>query len=178
MEAAFGVHLHQYQAADGHVFQAPDADPAVPPSLAARLAGVIGLDTSAVRHPHLRRLAPGAQPRAIPIPPLPGSGPGSGPGGGLAPSDIKSAYGLNGVTLDGRGQTLAVFELDGFDTNDIRTYENEFGLPHVPLETVPVGFSSPLLGRIGANEVTLDIELAGALAPRAEQDPRLRRLQQ
>ena len=169
VEAAFGVRLHQYQAADGRVFHAPDAAPAVPAAVAARLAGVIGLDTSAVRHPHLRRLDPNARPQAIPVMPILGSGPGSGPGGGLTPSDVKTAYGFNGVNLDGQGQTLAVFELDGYSESDIRTYEDAFGLPHIPLETVPVDLNgTPLSPGQNADEAVLDIELAGALAPRAD----------
>ena len=32
----------------------------------------------------------------------------------FAPADIKSIYGLSATSLDGTGQTLALFELDGF----------------------------------------------------------------
>jgi len=168
VEATFGVRLHQYQAVDGRVFRAPDAAPAVPAAIAGRLAGVIGLDTSAVAHPHLRRLDPMLRPQALPIP-GPGSGPGTGPDGGLTPSDVKSAYGLNGVTQDGQGQTLAVFELDGYRESDIRAYESAFGLPRIPLVNVPVDLNgTPLQPGGGADETTLDIEMIGALAPRAD----------
>ena len=40
VEAAFAVHLGRYQAADGRVFYAPNADPAIPVSLVGRLSGV------------------------------------------------------------------------------------------------------------------------------------------
>ena len=159
VEAAFGVRLQQYQAADGRAFRVPNAAPSVPPAIAACLSGVIGLDTSVVRRPHLRRLA-------LPIP-NPGTGPGTGPGGGLSPSDVKTAYGLNGVTMDGRGETMAVFELDGYAQSDIRAYEDAFGMPHVPLENVLVDSVNGSAGA-GAVEVTLDIELLTALAPRAD----------
>ena len=52
IEAAFGIRLNRYQAADGHVFRAPDAAPTVPRALAGRLTGVVGLSDDAVRHPH------------------------------------------------------------------------------------------------------------------------------
>ena len=157
-ERAFGVHLQQFQAADGRMFRAPDAEPSVPAALAGRLVGVIGLDTAAVRRPHRRGLA---FPRTI----------GSGPGGGLSPSDIKAAYGLSSTALDGTGQTLAVLELDGYTRSDIAGYESAFGLRAVPLQDVlePGGTTTPSRGaNSGADEVTLDIELQTALAPGAD----------
>ena len=164
VEAAFGVRLNQYQSGDGRVFRAPDADPAVPVSVAAHLAGVVGLDTAAVRHPHVRTVSPDALPLARP------ATIGSGPAGGLTPSDIQSAYGLSGVAANGAGQTLAVFELDGYSASDITQYESDFGLPAVPVQAVPVdGGSGRLNSNGGAAEVTLDIELQIAGAPGARQ---------
>ena len=163
VEAAFAIRLQQYQAADGRVFHAPDAAPAVPAAVAARLAGVFGLDSSLVAHPYRRRLEPGARPQALPIP-----GPGTGPMGGLTPLDTKTAYGLTGTSLDGSGQTLGLLELDGYAPNDVRAYENQFGLPLMALENVSVDGATGQPGS-GADEVTLDIELITALAPRAKE---------
>lgn len=172
VEAAFGLHLLRYQGADGRLFHAPDAVPAVPADIAARLTGVVGLDDAQVWHTHNRRLAPDplAAPSLAPAltPYVLPSQIGSGPGGGLTPSDIKTAYNLNDTTLTGGGQTLGLFELDGYTPSDITTYEDTFGLPHVPLQNVLVdGYS----GAAGADavEVTLDIELQTALAPGASQ---------
>src|SRR5439155_11913660 len=91
---------------------------------------------------------------------------GSGPGGGLSPSDIKTAYDLASAVEDGAGQTLAVFELDGYVQSDVTAYEDHFGLPHVPLQNVLVDGVNGAAGG-GAVEVTLDIELQAALAPAA-----------
>ncbi len=157
VERAFGVRLTAYAAADGHIFRAPDATPSLPPALAGLVSGVIGLDTSNVQRPHLERLD--ARPATLPVP-------GSGPGGGLSPLDVKAAYGLDTVTLDGTGQSLAVFELDGYTPSDVRAYEDRFGLPRIPLDDILVDGVSGQPGS-GANEVTLDLELIAALAPRA-----------
>ena len=79
--------------------------------------------------------------------------------------DIKSIYGLNTVSLDGTGQTLALsFELDGFTPSDITQYEAFFGLNAPPITYVAVDRQANTPGA-GAIEVTLDIELAVALAP-------------
>lgn len=161
VENAFQVHLQKYQAADGHVFRAPDAEPSVPVNVAPHLSGVIGLDTSAQWKTHSQPLGllemRGRTPFQI----------GSGPGGGLTPADIRAAYNLNAAgTPTGTGQTLAVFELDGYHASDVSAYESAYGLPAVPLQNVLVDGYSGAAGS-GAGEVTLDIELQIALAPNA-----------
>ena len=184
VESAFAVHLNRYQAADGRIFHAPDTDPAIPVSLIGRLSGVIGLDNATLRHSYLRHPA---GPRSALRPLVPsaiksraltpafgtltsgqiGTDPFSG-FSALSPSDVKAAYGLTGTTLTGAGQTLAVFELDTYTPSDVATYESSFGLPKVPLENVPVDPSDPNFPNTpgsGAGEVTLDIEIMGAIAP-------------
>jgi kumamolisin len=91
---------------------------------------------------------------------------GSGPSGGYAPADIKTAYNLNSASLTGSGQTLGLFELDGYTASDITAYETYFSLPKVTLQNVLVDTAKGTAGS-GADEVTLDIELQIALAPGA-----------
>jgi len=163
-ERAFGLHLLVYQSGvDGRYFFAPDAEPRVPAALAAIVSGVVGLDNAAQWRPHSRlrpepAFSPFLDPSALPLQT------GSGPGGGLVPTDIKKAYNLAGVTQTGSGQTLALFELDGYTASDITAYETQFGLPAVSLQNVLVDGYSGAAGS-GAGEVTLDIELQAALAP-------------
>ena len=164
VERVFGLHLRVYQSTeDGRRFYAPDAEPRVPATLVGALHGVVGLDNAGVWKSHRRvpvdlayssLFKSSAQPQQT----------GSGPGGGLTPSDIKKAYNLAGTGLTGAGQTLALFELDGYTASDITAYETYYGLPAVPLQTIPIdNFAGPLGD--GAGEVTLDIELQAALAP-------------
>lgn len=160
-EAAFNLHLHNYQAPDGRIFHAPDSDPEVPGAIASRLGGVIGLDNSSAWHAHNHPVSPEEMAQAAPLQI------GTGPNGGLAPADIMTAYNLNGLgAVKGGGQILGLFELDGYTQSDVSNYVSHFGLAAVPLQNVLVdGFS----GRAGtgADEVTLDIELQIALAPDA-----------
>ena len=81
----------------------------------------------------------------------------------MTPRDIRAAYGLSSAPQTGVGQSLALFELDGYNPSDIATYESAFGLPAVPLQNVLVDGYSGASGS-GAGEVTLDIELQMALA--------------
>jgi subtilase family serine protease len=165
VEQAFGVQLKIYQSPeDGRYFYAPNVEPTVSTAAAAIISGIVGLDNAGVWHPHNRLLSPVGvsndplSPYVLPLTT------GSGIGGGLTPSDIKTAYGLNGVTQTGTGQSLGLFELANYTTSDITSYETYFGLPNVPLTNVPVGTG---ISSNGADEVTLDIELQIALAPGA-----------
>ncbi len=161
VEAAFGVSLIQYQAADGRVFHAPDHEPTLPAALAGKLLAVAGLENAEVWHPESRRLTPDAAALLAPYQT------GTGPGGGLTPSNIKTAYNVPSSPT-GSGQTLAVFELDGYKASDVAFYASAFGLPNVPLQNVLVDGYSGAAGS-GAGEVTLDIELQMALAPGASE---------
>jgi kumamolisin len=160
IEAAFNLHLQNYQGPDGRNFYAPDNDPEVPDAIASVIVGVIGLDNAAVRQAHNRSTPVSYMTETLP------NQIGTGPGGGLAPNDILTAYNLKGVTANGSGQTLGLFELDGYNASDVTSYANYYSLPSVPLQNVLVGGFSGKAGS-GADEVTLDIELHNALAPGA-----------
>ncbi len=157
IESAFNLHMQQYEASDGRRFYASDNDPEVPAAIASRIIGIIGLDSAAVWHSHNVAVpVTGTSPNQI----------GTGPGGGLAPNDISKAYNLAAVSFNGAGQTLGLFELDGYNGSDIAAYVSNFGLPSVSLHNVLVDGASGNPGS-GAAEVTLDIELHIALAPGA-----------
>ncbi len=176
VNSAFGVHLLRYQAHDGRLFHAPDAEPLIPAALVGRLNGVIGLSDAIQARPLSRRLSPPLSLPRRPISDLPvfGAHPslqpafrpndiGNGPYGGLTPNDIKYAYNLDQTQLTGSGRTLGLLELDGYTPSDITFYENYYNLPNVPLKNILVdGFDGQPGG--GAGEVTLDIQLMTALA--------------
>ena len=162
LETAFNLRFHQYQKPNGRVFYAPDNEPEVPSSIASMIHGIVGLDNHAVRHTYHRRKEVDAKfstkhvgSHAHP----------SGPGGGYSPHDLLTAYNLNGVSANGSNQIIALFELGGYQVSDINQYTNYFGLPPAKLTNVLVD------GGAGSGidpEVTLDIELAIALAPGSE----------
>ena len=171
-EKAFSLRLMNYQSPAGRVFRAPDAEPALPAAIARRVSGIIGLDNAQEPLNNLSVLfAPqngAAQPKAGL------NANGTGPNGGLAPGDVITAYGLSNVPEKGTGQTVALFELDGYTTSDITTYENQFGLAHTPLQNILVGGASGVPSAPtaqnpypGSVEVTLDIDMVVALAPAA-----------
>jgi kumamolisin len=156
MNEAFGTEIHQFQTKSGEVRFAPANDVSVP--VGSQIAAVIGLNNVTHFHNHLVKNQgvtgkDGGAPE------------GTAPGGGLAPADITTAYGIPS-TVNGSGQTLALFELDGYDPTDIAAYEKQFNLPNIPLKNVLLDGFDGSAGQ-GAIEVVLDIEMMVGVAPQA-----------
>ena len=171
VEKAFNVQFNQYRAADGQVFRAHDSEPMIPASLEPYLSAVLGLSNlTGILHPHIQIKSVTASP--------PNFSGATGPAGSLAPADIHAIYGLTGTTLTGAGQTVALFELDGYNPTDITSYKATFGLSNTPITFVGVDNTANLCGSAqnqtcnGATllsdpnmvEVALDIEMVLALA--------------
>lgn len=162
IESAFNLRLQHYQAPDGRTFYAPDNDPEVPTAIASTIHGVVGLDNHAVWHTynHRKQAAEGVVTSDDTAQAHP-----SGPGGGYSPQDLLTAYNLSGVSANGSNQVIALFELGGYLASDISEYTKYFGLPPAKLTNVLVDGGS----NSGIDpEVTLDIQLALALAPESE----------
>ena len=183
-ERLFGVSLARFRAADGERFIAPvrsghesAAGARVPAALRGLVTGVIGLDTRRVvgspqrRHAAFRRQlrahAGAAQPASGYLPPS-GTPAGCGAGvasGGFTPNQYLSAYDytpLRKAGLGGRGERVALIEVDGFKYSDLRTFARCFGLDVPRLSVFFVG--SPH-GLPAGGETTLDLEVLDAVAP-------------
>lgn len=146
LQRAFGVTLGRYQPEDGRSpFVGCDRAPTLPPEAIA----VLGLDRRPIARPHFRR--PQAQPTTS-----------------FTPLEIGQLYGFPDGT-DGTGQTIAIIELGGgYAEDDLAQYFQELGVapaPTVVAVSVDGGANQP--GNDADAEVMLDIEVAGALAPRA-----------
>ncbi len=156
MESAFNIRLHQYMSSDGRQFYAPNDNPEVPSSIASTINGIVGLANHAKWHTYNHRRMDLANVESNAFP--------SGPGGGFSPSDLIKAYNLSGVSTNGSNQIIALFELADYQASDITTYAKYFGLPSPKLQKILVDGGS---GSGIDPEVTLDIELAIALAPQS-----------
>jgi kumamolisin len=148
-ERAFGLRINYYPGKDDAMFFAPDMDPTIPAALAGKILAIGGLDNLPLRKTHPRTESPGP------------------PSDIITPGYLKVAYNLNSIPADGSGQTIALFELEGFSPTDMAAYEGAFGFPQVPLQTILIdGFNGvPVEANDDALEVTADIELVTAFAP-------------
>lgn len=161
VETALNLRLDQYESPSGRTFHAPNNNPEVPNSIASIISGIVGLDNHPVWRPFNRQkhfIEETSQSNAAKTSP-------SGPGGGYSPADLVTAYNLSGVSANGSGQVIALFELGGYHASDINEYAKQFGLPAPKLKNILVDGGS---GSGIDAEVTLDIELALALAPQSE----------
>ncbi len=161
VEKAFDLKLLNYRLPDGRESYAPNNNPLVPRSITGVLVGLVGLDNMIRLHPQYVKRPAFSRIVAQQI--------GTGPQGGLSPSDIKTAYNLANLPLNGDGETLGLFELDGYDGPDITQYENQFGLNAPYLQNISVDGASGVQNVDGQTEVTLDIEMMIAVAPNAKE---------
>ena len=162
IQRAFHITLRTYRhPSEARDFFAPDVEPSVEARLP--ICDISGLDDyNSPRPMSLKRARPVSGSGALPWTVL-----GSGPGGGYVGKDLRAAY-FPGVTLTGAGQMVGLLEFDGFYANDITAYETAAGQPSVPIQTVLLdGFDGvPASGPFGGSqEVSLDIEMAMAMAP-------------
>lgn len=154
VEKALHVHLNYYRhPTENRNYFAPDATPSL--DLDTPVLAITGLQNFSAPHPlvHPRTIA---QPQT-----------GSGPSGAYIGRDFRNAY-APGVALDGSGQSVALFEGDGFSLNDITNYEILANITNRPVLT-PIlidGFpGGPIIGGLSDVEVALDIEMAISMAP-------------
>lgn len=159
IENVFHTALHTYRhPTENRTFYSPDTEPSI--DLNVPISHVNGLDDYFVARPanHIKaRVELGALASVAP------AGTGSGPSGLYLGGDFRAAY-VPGVNLNGAGQNVALFELDGYYASDISSYLSLAKMPPVPLTNILVNSFN---GSPGANnvEVALDIDMAIVMAP-------------
>ncbi len=180
-EQTFGVAINDYQTPTGRDFFANATVPALPAYLADFVSSIGGLDNAnQFYHPPITsqssNLANNPNAGTCPSPGVSSGGSGGGGiFGGLGgnqvayiPNQFAKAYnydGLHNAGLQGNGQTVGVFELDGYSQSDVQAYTQCFGGGSVPVQNVILdGFNGQ--PGAGAIEVELDMEAIMSMAPK------------
>ncbi|HYB00982.1 MAG TPA: protease pro-enzyme activation domain-containing protein, partial [Ktedonobacteraceae bacterium] len=147
-EAAFKVSINNYKMG-ANVFYANANSPTIPGPLASIISSIGGLDNSVHMRP-LYHLIQHSSHTAK-----------AGPDGGYAPADLNGAYDATPLLqsgVQGANQTVAVFELDGYQSSDVTQYFQTYNLGSPSISNVLVdGFDGS--AGAGAIEVELDIEV-------------------
>jgi kumamolisin len=156
--SAFGVELQRYEYPGGS-YRGRTGHVQLPDELKDRVEAVLGLDDRPIAKPHFRTHRPkgAAEPHAGTTP--------------FTPLQIASAY--NFPPGDGAGECVAIMELGGGERKaDLTTYFSGLGIspsPKVTAVSVDHGKDHPTGDPNGADgEVMLDIEVVGAVAPKAK----------
>jgi subtilase family serine protease len=155
-QRAFHVQINTYQYGS-RVFYANAQAPSVPASLQGLVASIGGLDNSVQYHPLLSGVR---EPRQQALRPAATTSYG--------PAELAAAYDTASPGLRGENQTVALFELDGYQASDVQQYFQKYNLGTPNLSNVLVDNFNGSAGQ-GAIEVELDIEVVGAIAPHANQ---------
>jgi kumamolisin len=156
---AFPADVHMFHHSRG-TYRGRRGEIFIPSHLENVITGIFGFDTRPKhRLPHRRRVAGAA-----------------GPGGanGVAATEFAKRYNFptqhNGIKLDGSGQCIAIIELGGgFNNSDLQMFFREIGvaLPKVAAVSIDHAGNHPTRHGLDDGEVMLDIEVAGAVAPKA-----------
>ncbi len=160
IEHAFNITLAEY-VVDGRTVYAPTSEPSVPAALSGMILNISGLDNVA----HYHRLGNMSIENAKQADPY------HGPGGGYTPDAVRTAYNIKPLLssgVNGAGQTIALFELDGYNPADIQSYLNYYHLGSPKYSDVLIGSATNAPGSSAA-EVELDMEQISAIAPEAQQ---------
>jgi kumamolisin len=156
---AFHANVHLYSHANGG-YRGRQGEILIPKQFEGVITGIFGFDT---RPKHRRPYAM----RSVGL---------SGPGGdnGVAATDFAKRYEFptaqGGTALDGTGQCIAIIELGGgFSHSDLQVFFKEINrpLPTVTAVSVDHSHNRPSDPSGADGEVMLDIEVAGAVAPKA-----------
>ena len=157
--SAFHAEVQIYHHSSG-TYRGRRGEITVPNELANIITGVFGFDTRP-KHRAPNRAKGSAH---------------AGPGGqnGVAATDFATRYKFpanqGGMTLDGSGQTIAIIELGGgYRNSDLQLFFKELNLktPKVSAISVDHASNSPSTPDSADGEVMLDIEVAGAVVPKA-----------
>jgi kumamolisin len=155
MNAAFGVDLKQYEHASG-TYRGRTGAVSVPGDLAGVVEGVFGLDDRPAADPHFQRYEPVLGMRSIAAK-------------SFTPTALARLYDFP-ADADGGGQCIGIVELGGgYKPADLATYFAALGIatPKVKAVLVDHARNHPTNANSADGEVLLDIEVCGAVAPKA-----------
>ena len=159
VERAFHLKLNKFKhPTEAREFFAPDTEPTVDAAVA--VLDVQGLSDYSRPHPRLHKMDTKV------IVPKNGSAPD---GSSYFGNDFRNAYAL-GTTLTGAGQQVGLLQFDGYYASDISAYAAAAGggRTNIIIQTVLTDSynGTPTTGANSGNgEVSLDIEMAMAMAP-------------
>jgi kumamolisin len=160
LTSAFPADLHLVHHSTGS-YRARRGEILIPEQLKGIITGIFGYDTRPKQKAPSRHRAAAA------------AGPGGG--NGVSPVDYAKRYKFptqfEGAKLDGTGQCIGIIELGGgFASNDLNIYFKELAIPLPNVVAVSVDHTGnhPTKNGLDDGEVMLDIEVAGAVAPKAK----------
>ncbi|MGO9819528.1 MAG: S8 family serine peptidase [Solirubrobacteraceae bacterium] len=147
LDRLFGLRLMNYRIAAGRRFHAPIGRASVPRDLRDAVTDVAGLDGRTVET---------ADASSIRV---------------IAPANARMAYGVDsllGQHIAGQGERIAVISFGQYRQSDIQGFDQQFGLPAITVQNVPVAGGANNRSASAVAESDLDLEVAHEIAPYAQ----------
>lgn len=177
--AAFAAELGRYEAGDVS-YRGREGELKLPADVAERVEAILGLDDRPQARIHLKRGAPLTEDElpdvdaaSVPAALQAGISPVVAAAGApepqpLWPAQVAKLYSFpSGV--NGNGATIAIIELGGgYRDDELATYFAKVGVPAPSVVAVSVDDGGNMPGGAADDEVLLDIEVCGAIAPGAK----------
>ena len=155
--AAFGTHIEQSEHDHG-MFRSRSGALTVPADLNGIVLGVFGIDNVPVAQPRYQ-IGAVVDDRTV-----------NAADASYTSPQVAAAYDFP-AGVDGSGECIALIELGGgYRSADIKKYFQQLKLPVPAVKTIGVdgGRNAPSNANSADAEVMLDIEVAGAIAPKAQ----------
>lgn len=154
---AFGTKIEYFEHPNGS-YRGRTGALSIPNELQGIIEGVFGIDDRPIAKPHFQRRqsAAGLQPHAA--------------ANSYTPLQLAELYNFP-QGLDGSGQCIGIIELGGgYRSTDLKAYFKQLGLPTPKVHAVRVdgARNMPSTADSADGEVMLDIEVAAAIAPKAQ----------
>jgi kumamolisin len=147
IDEGFDVSIDDYRSTDGRIIYSANRRVTVPAAVCGEVAGV------GVIHSFER-------PRTYDV-----------PGSGLLPEQLSNAYDaapLVGQGLQGQGETIVLFEADGYSANDLQSFSKLLPAGSQSPVNVDVVGGNPSIASGQSSESTMDIETVHEIAPDAK----------
>lgn len=179
LSQAFGAQLRMFKSKE-LIYRGRTGPVFVPSKLTKIVEGVLGLDNRPFARPHYRHTFIAAhskrertklQGRHLGI---------RKAGSAFTVPEVAQLYNVPS-DLDGTGQCIAIIEMNGIDQHgnitgtgytvaDLEAFFRKLGRPMPDVSAIGVdgGANTPSRGQAGNSEVTVDIDVVGAIAPRAK----------
>ncbi len=166
VEAAFGSPIHEFSE-EGALRHGNVSPPTIPRALGSVVRGILSLDDFPRKHARIARRVPARRPNVD----FEGGDHGMGPADFAVMYDVQPLYDLG---FDGSGVSIAVVGRTDIQISDVQHFRSSFGLPdndpvfvHNGPDPGDLGSGSNQDGQMEETEADLDVEWAGAVAPRA-----------
>ncbi|MGO9496425.1 MAG: protease pro-enzyme activation domain-containing protein [Solirubrobacteraceae bacterium] len=147
LDRLFGLRLMSYRGAGGRLFHAPIGTAIVPGNLHDAVSAVAGLNSGS-----------GETADALAL-------------GSISPPSARLAYDVDPLLsrhVAGQGESIAVISFGEYQQSDLDGFDQDFALPAMTPENVPVGGGTTDGDSSAVAESDLDLEVAHEIAPDAQ----------